>query len=178
MGGTVVGATLTGRVMLHFERYKWSAVARPRPQHGSDGGARVFPTTFSLAGVEVVLAISGIGMGTIFPISTTAVQNAVQPHQMGTTTGVLNFFRSLGGALLVAAFGAIFFALLSTDVSHVSIEQAVEDGANAGIDFTQVFRGVFGAAALALFFSFLAIAAMEERPLRRHQGASPAPSVE
>ncbi len=35
------------------------------------------------------------------------MQNAVKPHQLGTATGTLNFFRTLGGAIVVAVFGAI-----------------------------------------------------------------------
>ena len=35
------------------------------------------------------------------------MQNAVKPHQLGTATGTLNFFRTLGGAIIVAIFGAI-----------------------------------------------------------------------
>jgi EmrB/QacA subfamily drug resistance transporter len=178
MGGTVVGASATGRIMLHFERYKWSATIGLALSAAAMALLAAFPTSFSLWEVEVILAIAGIGMGTIFPISTTAVQNAVQPHQMGTTTGVLNFFRSLGGALLVAAFGAVFFAMLSADASHVSIEEAVEQGARTGIDFSGVFRGVYGAAALALFLSFLGIFMMEERPLRRHSGPVPSARAE
>ena len=44
----------------------------------------------------------------MFPITTVAVQNAVPLHQLGTATGVLNFFRSLGGAIAGRGFGAIF----------------------------------------------------------------------
>ncbi len=53
--------------------------------------------------LEVLLFVIGIGLGTIFPVTTVTVQNAVPPHQLGTATAALNFFRSLGGAILVAA---------------------------------------------------------------------------
>src|SRR4029078_9682067 len=134
MGGTVVGANLTGRVMLHFDHYKWVATTGLAVSAVAMAVLAAFPAALGLIGVEVALAVAGIGMGTIFPITTTAVQNAVQTHQMGTTTGVLNFFRSLGGAIVVAVFGAIFFTSLSTDLPHASIEQAVVEGAGAGFD--------------------------------------------
>ena len=35
------------------------------------------------------------------------MQNGVKPHQLGTATGAVNFFRLLGGAIVVAVFGAI-----------------------------------------------------------------------
>jgi EmrB/QacA subfamily drug resistance transporter len=172
MGGTVAGASLVARVMHHFDRYKWVATAGLGLAAAAMALLAALPTSLGLIGVEAVLTVAGIGMGTIFPISTIAVQNAVEPHQMGTATGVLNFFRSLGGAIVVAAFSAIFFAFLSADITHVSIEQAVLEGARTGIDFGPVFRGAFAAAAVTLFLSFLAMAAMEERPLRRHAGPS------
>ena len=45
----------------------------------------------------------------MYPTSTIVMQNAVKPHQMGIATGTLNFFRLLGGAIIVAVFGAIVF---------------------------------------------------------------------
>jgi MFS family permease len=171
MGGTVVGAMSAGRVMLHFEHYKWTAVAGLAMASIAIAVLAIWPTSFSLAGVETVLAVAGIGMGTIFPITTTAVQNAVAPHQMGTVTGVLNFFRSLGGALTVALLGAIFFALVASGAPHTSVQAAVLEGARNGTDFTAVFRGVYGAAAVILALAFASLAMMEERPLRRHAHA-------
>jgi MFS family permease len=173
MAATVAGASLAARVMHRYERYKWVATLGLAVSAAAMALLAAFPTSLGLIGVEAALTIAGIGMGTIYPISTVAIQNAVEPHQMGTTTGVLNFFRSLGGAVLVAGFGAIFFAFLSADAGSVSIEQAVIEGARAGVNFGPVFSGVFGASALALFLSFLAMAAMEERPLRRATGPSP-----
>ena len=54
-----------------------------------------------------MLGIISIGLGTLLPVTMVATQNAVAPHQMGTATGTANFFRSLGGAFIVAIFGAI-----------------------------------------------------------------------
>src|SRR5581483_5060476 len=123
--------------------------------------------------VEIVLALAGIGIGTIFPITTTSVQNAVPLHQMGTTTGVLNFFRSLGSALLVAVFGTIFLASATADTG-VSVQRIIDEGVRAGVDFGPVFRGVFAAGAIACFIAFLFMLAMQEMPLRGRHSAPPA----
>ena len=48
-----------------------------------------------------------IGLGTLYPTTTVIIQNAVPLHQLGTATGTLNFFRQLGGAIIVAVFSAI-----------------------------------------------------------------------
>ena len=54
------------------------------------------------------LALVGMGMGCIFPVVTTAVQNAVPRQAMGTATAAGIMMRQTGGALGVAAFGALF----------------------------------------------------------------------
>ena len=64
--------------MVHFDHYKRVAIGRPRARDGDDGCIlAIWPTGLSFIGVEIVLAVVGIGIGTIFPITTTAVQNAV-----------------------------------------------------------------------------------------------------
>lgn len=63
--------------------------------------------------ILVLFALIGAGMGTALPVCTVSIQNAVQPHLMGTTTGVMTFFRQLGGALSVAVLGAVLLAALA-----------------------------------------------------------------
>ena len=54
------------------------------------------------------LVLVGLGMGCIFPVLTTAVQNAVPRQTLGTATAAGVLLRQSGGALGVAAFGALF----------------------------------------------------------------------
>ena len=67
----------------------------------------VWPAGLSLAPVTVLIALGGAGMGPMYPATTVIIQNAVPLHQLGIATGTLNFFRSLGGAIIVAVFAAI-----------------------------------------------------------------------
>ena len=48
-----------------------------------------------------------VGVGMMFPVSTVATQNAIEPHELGTAMSLVTFARKLGSALGVAAFGAI-----------------------------------------------------------------------
>ena len=83
-------------------------------------------------------------------------------HQLGTATAVANFFRQLGGALIVAIFGAIVLSgvgPVEMGVSFETIASAIRVESAAG-----VFRWVFDAALMGFAFGFLL--AMEERPLR------------
>ena len=71
--------------------------------------------------VLLLLLLIGSGLGTLFPISTVCMQNAVTQHQMGVATGAANFFRSLFSALVVAVLGAIVLGGLG-GVTGMSVE--------------------------------------------------------
>ncbi len=166
--GPVTGAFAAGRVMANFAHYKWTSVVGLAISVGATAILTVWPMSFSFVAVEVVFAVAGVGIGTTFPVTTTAVQNAVPPYQMGTVTGVLNFFRSLGGAILVATFSAIFLAVAASGGGHQAIRTLVLEGAQAGTDFAPIFRGVFATAMVTLLLALAAMITMEELPLRSH----------
>mgnify|MGYP001441056839 CR=1 FL=1 len=73
------------------------------------------------------LATFGFGMGCIFPVVTTAVQNAVPREQLGTATAAGLLFRQVGGSLAVAAFGALFTSRLGAAIGG-SVEYSGEIG--------------------------------------------------
>jgi EmrB/QacA subfamily drug resistance transporter len=170
MGGAVTGATIAGRIMARYAHYKRTAVAGLGLAAIVTFLLALWPASLSFTGVEIVLAIIGLGIGTMFPITTTAVQNAVPLRQLGTATGVLNFFRSLGGAILVPVFSAVFLAAAAAAATAgsdvASIQAVIIEGASNGVDFGHVFTGVFIAAAIALSLSFTFQLAMKELPLR------------
>jgi hypothetical protein len=114
-----------------------------------------------------LLAATSLGLGTILPVTTVAIQNSVSPHLMGTATGVMNFFRSLGGALMVACFGAIVLGNLSdAGAAATSIEGFLTRLSGSGRSITEIFQWIFAAATLGLALSLLSFLLMEERPLR------------
>ncbi len=76
------------------------------------------------------LMMVGLGMGCIFPVVTTAVQNAVPRETMGTATAAGIMVRQTGGALGVAAFGALFSQRLMTGLGDAA--SALGGGAQLG----------------------------------------------
>jgi EmrB/QacA subfamily drug resistance transporter len=62
----------------------------------------------------IVMGMLGLGMGMGMPNLTNAIQNAVAYNELGAATGAMVFIRSLGGAVGVAASGAIMSAHLAT----------------------------------------------------------------
>jgi hypothetical protein len=110
----------------------------------------------------------------VLPVTTVAIQNAVMPHQMGTATGTMNFFRSLGGAIIVAGFGAIVMGSLPGDkAAIVTMDTLASTLAAGGSNIGTVFRFVFAAAALGILVTLYSLAMMEERPLRAKVGHAP-----
>ncbi|MCX7348239.1 MAG: MFS transporter, partial [Alphaproteobacteria bacterium] len=93
MVGTVVGATIAGQLMGRIVHYKRiPAIGLCFATLGAIILA-LWADDLPLAGFETVLAIISIGLGTVLPTTTVAIQNAVELHQLGTATGTMNFFR-------------------------------------------------------------------------------------
>jgi EmrB/QacA subfamily drug resistance transporter len=164
MGATVAGAMTSGRIMMRVTHYKRSTVIGLAVSVPAMLALGLWPT-LPFVMVEIVLFVAGVGIGTIFPVATTSLQNAVPMHQLGTATAILNFFRSLGGAFLVAGFGAVLLASTSS-AGPTSVQAAILQGTRAGVDFAPIFRGVFFAAAAANLAAFFCMLAMKELPLR------------
>ena len=162
MGGTVIGSTFSGRAMTHVRRYKRMPVVGLAAAIVGLVVLALLPASLPIAVVCAVLGAIGLGLGSVFPVTTVSVQNAVLPYQMGTATGAMNFFRSLGGALIVALFGTI---LLGGGHGGLTVE-ALAAAAGRGTNFADLFGWVFAAAASILTAGLILLIAMEERPLR------------
>ena len=132
-------------------------------------GMEFLPKPARLWGYEILLVVASAGLGTIMSVSIVAVQNVVERHQMGTATGMMNFFRSLGGALLVAAFGAMLFSqvfgVLGTSASS-GLTPEVLDHLKTVDNAALIFRPLFGMGAGGLALAFIALWSMEEKPIR------------
>ena len=167
MVGTVAGATLSGRVMTYVRHYKRLPIVGLLLAIAALSIVAVTVEALPLAYFVVLLTITSVGLGTILPVTTIAIQNSVSLHRMGTATGVVNFFRSLGGALMVACFGAIVVGSIpDTRLAEINIGNLAATLAETGLGIAGVFRWIFAAAALGLAFSVLSFLMMEELPLR------------
>jgi MFS family permease len=164
MVGTVTGATLSGRSMLHFQHYKRVPLVMMTISIGCCATIAAEGRTLPFWLMEVLFALLSMGIGTILPLSTIAIQNAVAPHQLGIATASMNFFRSLGGALIVAAFGTIVLGGAAGGTGGHDVESLIRGADPAQLALT--FRYVFLTACLGLLAAFAFLALMEERPLR------------
>ncbi|MFG2087830.1 MULTISPECIES: MDR family MFS transporter [unclassified Spirillospora] len=67
--------------------------------------------------IGVDLAVLGIGMGLTLQILILAAQNAAASADLASTTSGVSFFRNLGGAMGVAAFGAILTNRVASEIA-------------------------------------------------------------
>jgi EmrB/QacA subfamily drug resistance transporter len=76
------------------------------------------------------MIILGIGIGPSLPIYTLAIQNAVNPREVGAATSSSQFFRQIGSTVGVAVFGTILASVLATQLPKYMPEQL--RGSSAG----------------------------------------------
>ena len=172
MGGVLASSTMAGRLTSRWGRYG------------------IFPRVGTLIAVGGIVALSrldadssrihsslgmlllGFGIGMTMPTLSLAVQNAAPVADMGVATSSVNFFRSLGGSLGVAVFGAVMAShvadidpsLLNSpasiralpDVQRLPIVSALADGV----------QGVFLAAIPVIVVAAALAWLLKELPLR------------
>ena len=134
----------------------------------------------NLVFVSLFIMLVGFGLGFIFPVVTTAVQNAVPREVIGTATAAGLMFRQVGGSLAVALYGAIFAGRMSTALANIdgmTPEAANQIGPQMMAGLTEATRAqvtlsvvdalhpvywlAFGLAVIGLGFTFL----LKEIPL-------------
>ena len=128
--GILTASTLAGQYMGRTGHYRWlPVIGMTLLTAGMLLGAQ-FGRETSFVVFSVTLVLIGLGMGCIFPVVTTAVQNAVPRETMGTATAAGIMVRQTGGALGVAAFGALFSSRLMVGLGDAAA--SLNGGADLG----------------------------------------------
>lgn len=179
MGGVLVSSTLAGRLTTRWGRYG------------------VFPRVGTLIAIAGVVALSrldadssrihsslgmlllGFGIGMTMPTLSLAVQNAAPMADMGVATSSVNFFRSLGGSLGVAVFGAVMAGrvsnidprLLNSPAEIRALDPAVRDPIVAAL--ADGVQAVFVAAIPVIVIAAVLAWLLKELPLRTTLGPPP-----
>ncbi|GAA1161290.1 MDR family MFS transporter [Ornithinicoccus hortensis] len=81
----------------------------------------------------IMIFVLGAGLGLVMQTIVLAVQNAVDPHELGTATSANNFFREIGAAVGIALFSSIFTSRLVNNLEGV-FAGAPTQGGGAGAD--------------------------------------------
>ena len=107
MGGVLVGSTLAGRLTTRWGRYGiFPRIGTPIAITGIVTLSRLDADSSRIHS-SLGMLLLGFGIGMTMPTLSLAVQNAAPLGDMGVATSSVNFFRSLGGSLGVAVFGAV-----------------------------------------------------------------------
>ena len=157
--GITLGGLLMGRLIAHLPRPKRLAVPLL-----CVAIVLLLVLVFAvqrmpIALVLVFLSAIGFALGPMFPLTTVSTQNAVDRGHLGVVMATLNLLRSIGGALGSAVYGAILLSGSQTG-SHAALSSLSPTA--LAENYALVFAGV----ALAVVFSMIAIAPMEQRTLR------------
>ena len=121
--GIVLGAIVAGQLLSRTgSRYRIQALAGTALMAGGmylfsimgDGGglARSMPVLFS----QIYLIIAALGFGAVVATLSVAVQNGVAFRHVGSATAALQFSRSLGGMVGLAATGVVMLQSFRTGV--------------------------------------------------------------
>lgn len=115
IAGSFAGTLGSGQIISRTGRYRWSSIA-----------SAVILTlslffTFVLSGQQNLTALLfltfgfGLGLGGASQPLTLVMQNILPARDMGVSTGAVTFFRQIGGAIGLAVFLSLWFALTPTD---------------------------------------------------------------
>jgi predicted MFS family arabinose efflux permease len=176
MAGLIVSSITGGRLVAATGRYKVLPVIGLAVASGAF--LALSWTASADVGrlpIEAALVVLGAALGLIMPNLTVAIQNAVDRIDLGIATSSASFFRSLGGAVGVAAAGAIVTGHLA-DLSAPlgAAQQSVQDIARLSpaehASFIAAYRDAMGATFLAAAggtaLAFVIVLLLPERPLR------------
>jgi len=103
-----------GQIMSRTGRYKWMPITGAIVVGVAFVGLSRIAVDTSYGLIAVLMFVFGAGLGLTMQVVVTAVQNSVDRRHMGVATAAVTFFRSMGGAVGTALFGAI----LNTRLAH------------------------------------------------------------
>jgi hypothetical protein len=166
-----VGAGISGYVTGKVRRYKVLPMIGALLALSATVALGFAAGSFGIMTIEVLITIVGLGIGTVPPMATVALQNAVERIELGAATASLNFVRSLAGTMCVGVFGAILAAKLGTGGLPRTLATVALADRHA---LAQTFQIVFFGTSAGFALSLLALWRLEERPLRAgRQAAAP-----
>jgi len=193
MAGLLTASIVSGRVISRIGRY------RPFPIAGT---AITTIGLFLLSRLEVdtppwvasvYMLVLGVGIGLVMQVLVLVVQNDAPARSIGVATSTATFFRSMGGSLGVAVFGAIFAARLAHELAAIPGAGGLAGGANIRPDqvhalppavrhdfllaFVDALQPVFLVGAGITSLAFILAWMLKEKPLRETTQANAEESV-
>jgi EmrB/QacA subfamily drug resistance transporter len=190
--GMMSASLLTGQVTSRTGRYKiFPVVGSALLVTGLALMTQIGADT-ALWQTDIFMLIFGAGLGMNMQTIVLAMQNAVDPRDMGVATAATTFFRQVGGTLGTAVFLSILFTRAGQNVHHELAKAGValpggngpfniNDTSNIAklppaikhpilVGFSDAMDTVFLVGACVLVIAFVLAIFMKEVPLRTMSG--------
>src|SRR3954465_9958290 len=119
MVGVMATAIGSGIAITRTGRYKIFPVVGLAITTGGVAWLTQITGDMSMILFGAMIFVLGVGMGLVMQTIVLAVQNSVDPHEIGTATSTNNFFREIGAAVGTALFSTLFTTRLADNLSGV-----------------------------------------------------------
>jgi len=118
MFGLILTSILSGRLISRRGHYKvFPIIGTALATVGLYLFSRLGVTT-PYWQIAVAALVLGIGLGNVMQVLVLAVQNSVNPRELGAATSASTFFRSIGGSFGTAVFGAVLAGRLASELAR------------------------------------------------------------
>jgi EmrB/QacA subfamily drug resistance transporter len=191
LAGLILFSTLSGQVISRTGRYRaFPLVGTALMTAGILLLSQIGVGT-SLVVVALFMFVLGVGLGCVMQVLVLIVQNAVPYSELGVATSGATFFRSIGGSIGTAIFGAVFSNVLAGNLVHQlgraklprglsssSVTPAILDKLpsavhhHVAVAYSQSIQTVFTIATPIAAIAFLAAWLIPQVELRRGVGAA------
>ena len=158
-------AGICGQVLGRVTHYKLLPMGMLVIAFGAIMALALWADRMTVLSFQVLLFLIGAGFGPLPSLCTVAIQNAVARHQLGIAIGTLSFSRNLFATMLIALLGVIVLSVTSS-LEPSGAHEFGEALSPAAAEAAQAFRRVFFTVAACMAIAFVAIALVEEKPLR------------
>lgn len=181
MGGLLVTSIVSGRIISRTGRYRLFPIGGTLL--ATIGMALMTTLTLNspLWQIYLYACVLGMGMGMVMQVLVLAVQNSVTPDRIGVATSSVTLFRSVGGSIGVALFGAMFSHVLKSGLTKLiekgdklpatldpnAVHHLPYDVQHAYLQvFSEAVHAAFQMAAVVMAVAFILSLFLPESPLR------------
>jgi len=112
MGGLLVASIVSGQIISRTGRYRVFPILGMALTTVGMYLLSTLGTGSSRVESSVYMVLLGAGMGMVIQVLVLAVQNEAPAEDLGVATSTVTFFRTVGGSVGVALFGALFSSRL------------------------------------------------------------------
>jgi EmrB/QacA subfamily drug resistance transporter len=182
MCGLTASSIISGRTISRIGRYRMFPIMGTLVASVAMGLLSTLNNQTPVEYLYVYIGLLGVGLGMVMQVLVLAVQNSVHFKHIGVATSGATLFRSIGGSIGVATFGAMFTNGLHSRLAGSLPKDAVlphsmgPDGVHHLPDavrtvYLQAFGGalhaVYAVAACVIVLAFLLAWLLRDVPLRK-----------